>query len=107
MIKNLWNVVKIVCGNHGKDTPDMKIEQLSPKNIQYVCSCCNAITVDDYDKVIKKISDEIENAEANGVDVNLKYMKWKQRNIDYKILCFKENKIIVSAVNRKIVPVKR
>ena len=106
MIKNLWNVVKVVCGNH-RNTPELVLDRLNLNKMQYICECKNTISVDDYDKVIKKISDEMEKAEALGINTNLKNMKWRARNIDYKIICFKEDKIVVKAVNRKIVPLHR
>lgn len=105
MIKNLWNVVKIVCGNHDDSTPDLVINQLTPKKLQYKCNCSgcrNAISVDDYDNAIKKISDEMEIAEFEGSSVDLKNMKWKSRGVDYKIICFKNDKIVVRAVNKKV-----
>lgn len=106
MIKNLWNVVKVVCGNHGNNTPDMELTHHTQKVLQYSCTCpdCrNSITVDDYDNVIKKISDEIETAEMEGDNVNLKNMRWKKRYIDYRVICFKEDKIVVTAINKKTI----
>lgn len=108
MIRNLWNVVKIVCAKHS-NTPELVLTQITPKKIQYVCmnkeddKCCkNYITVEDYDGVIKKITEEIEKAEFSGSIVNLKNYSWTARNIVYKILCFKEDKIVVQALNKKV-----
>lgn len=104
MIKNLWNAVKVVCANHDGSTPDLVLTSETHKKLVYKCNCdgCNnTITVDDYDNIIKKISDKIEADDMEGIDTNLKNMKWKSKDIHYKIICFKNDKIVVTALNKR------
>lgn len=101
MIKNIWNSVRIVCADH-TDTPEMEI---SPKQkyIQYVCpKCNNHISADDFEKVIQFLMKKMEEAEFNDELVDLTNVKWTARKTEYKVLCFKNDKIVVSADNRKI-----
>lgn len=102
MIKNLWNVVKITCANH-QNTPEMRLTNVG-KRLVYVCDCeqCNnKITTDDYENAIKKISTEIEKAEQEDEIVNLKNFKWVHKNVEHKIICYKENKIVLATHNKK------
>lgn len=101
MIRNIWSSVKIVCAEH-TDTPKMEISQ-KQNYIQYVCpKCSNHISVDDFEKVIQFLTKKIEEAEFNDEIVDLTNVRWTARNIKYNVLCFKSDKIVVSADNRKI-----
>lgn len=102
MVKNLWNIVKITCANHN-NTPEMKLSNTG-KRLLYICECegCNnKITIDDYENALKKISSEIEIAEQQDEIVNLKNYKWVQKNVSHKIICYKENKIVLATLNKK------
>ena len=106
MITNMWNQVKLICGNNHEKMYDMEINQ-SGKALNYICSkkiecnCINCISITDFEKVIKHISNEIETAEMNNQIADLTNVKFKINNINYKILKHKTNKILVEVLNKK------
>ena len=91
-ISGSWENTKLICKNHGEDLPnEMKLEQVG-KKLVYLCpcyykenrkegekQCTNKLYLTDYEKMLEHVADEIIKGDQNGVLVNLKNHKWKNR----------------------------
>ena len=122
MVKNSWNNVTLVCGNHGSDhTNIMAIKEYLGNSLDsafYSCpeyrsiyakeqdgkrSCNNRLSVGDFEKMLMHLY-EMSLDENGPEDVNLTGYKWKTRNgISYEVLEHTvDGKFTVKVLNHKV-----
>ena len=117
MIKNLWKNTKFYCGVHS--TPvEFQYQHgnvLNPNaTMFYSCpkyypdnrdaterACTNKLSFDDAEQIIRKLSDKIEEDEANGVLFNYTNYSFKHKTIEVKVLSYSDSKIKLSIINKK------
>lgn len=109
-IKNSWNILKLVCGNHGEDHSIALQIQSGPHSLFYACPkyhaenrsagehpCFNRLTLKDYEKILSHISDLMMGDEVLCLD----NYKWKTKNgIECKVLSCTAEEIVIEVVNR-------
>lgn len=106
MLLNLWNLIDLRCGNHEEDFPKMELDK-STHSVFYGCTCTerkceNRVSIDDYDKLIAKITKDIESAEFKNEMPDLTGNKYVIRGIIYKVYKHKQDKIVIDVVNNKV-----
>lgn len=112
MIKGLWDKIKLVCGNH-PDSDNMVMEirkgafspfYACPKYTQNIYNggdyCLNRITLVDYEKMISHIAEEVNDMIENDEVPNLQNLKWTRNGVEFKILVYTNNEIVVSVLNK-------
>lgn len=127
MIVNLWQRVKLHCGNHDGDAPLMEPHAAadsntarslygnSAMNMFYSCPkyypenrgdgepCCrNHISMKEFETMLDKISGELEKAQKNDMTCDLKGLQWKSKSgVVYMVTKHKEDEIDVTCINTK------
>lgn len=100
MIKNLWNLTKLNCGNGHEELIPMEL-QPKGKELIYKCPHCkNYITVKEFEKIINKISKMIFDAEMNNEMANFSNYKWTEKGIKIQIIEHEDDNFIITAKNR-------
>lgn len=112
MIKNIWNMIEVYCGNNHKEEQKMEIQN-GMYQMFYACpkyhienrnpeerACNNRISMDDYEYMVSTISKLLEEAEMNNSSINLKNYKWTKKNIEYVITEHTNDKIKVYMRNK-------
>lgn len=105
MILNLWNLVVLRCVNHSEEKPHKMELKKTTHSIIYGCNkeeCKNEISVDDFDKLISKLTKDIENAEFNNEIPDLTGNKYTIRGVIYKVAKYKTDYIVVDVLNKKV-----
>ncbi len=117
MIKGLWENVTLYC-NHRHETPVEMVVEQGPKTVFYACpkyheynreegekACANFLYLNEYEKMLTKISSLFEEADKEGEILNLTNYKWTENGVDFEIFEHKKingkDKIKVKMVNRK------
>ncbi len=111
MIQNLWQNIKIVCGNCASHTP---LEPKIAESLFYSCPkyydfnrnpderpCGNRISGIDYERMVDHISKRLEEASLNFEKLWMQGYTFKIKNIEFKVLQHTDTEIIVSVVNKK------
>lgn len=111
MITNIWNDIEVYCPRHDELIP-LEI-QTGSKVLFYACpkympdkreknetACRNFIYLNEYEKMINKISSMLEEAQLNNEIVDLTGEKWTDNGIDFEIFEH-DKKIKVKMLNRK------
>lgn len=113
-IIKFWDTLSFICGNHEDNDHEMVLNQTT-RGINYVCpscleqtepykkKCMNAISIDDYEGVIKYVTNEITEALDNNELINLTHLQWKKKNVEYEVIEHNINKIKIRALNKKLV----
>ena len=116
MIKGLWSIIKVYCCDfeRHKEAVELEVVQSGFNGYFYACpkyhdwsrengerQCTNRISPVEYEKMINKISDMMEEAELNNEIIDLTGYKWKQKGIHFEIKKFDKNEIIVYMLNPK------
>lgn len=113
-IIKFWDSLSFICGNHADNDHVMVLNQ-TIHGINYVCpsclketepyqrKCMNSISIDDYDGVIKYITNEITESLDNNELINLTHHKWKKKNVEYEVLEHTDKQLKIKALNRKMV----
>lgn len=112
MIKNIWKTVKVYCGSDHDELTELEVEQ-GMYQLFYACprykrenrgdnerACNNRISIDDYEGMIKHVSDLLEEAELNGSMLNLTNYTWKRKGITFKIIEHTKDKIAITMLNK-------
>ena len=110
MIQNLWNDIKIVCGNCKTHTP---LEPKIAESLFYSCPkyydfnrtpderpCGNRISGIDYERMVDHISKKIQEASLNFEKIWFQGYTFKIKNIEFKVLSHKDDEIIVTVLNK-------
>lgn len=113
MITNLWNNIELYCCHRHDEPIKMEVQQ-GPKTIFYACpkyhednrddeekACRNFLYLNEYEKMLNKISDLLYKAEMNNVKDNLEHYKWSENGVDFEIFSHVGDKIKIKMVNRK------
>lgn len=116
MIKGIWNMIDVYCGDKTKHKvlPKLEVVQGVFNGYFYNCpkykeenrtpderKCCNRISPVEYEKMIDHISKLLEDAEMNNEKINLTGYTWKSHGIQFEIFEHTDNKIKVSMLNPK------
>lgn len=128
MIINLWQKVRLYCGNHeGADLPLMTPHDQASSatarslygnnsmNMFYSCPkyypdnrkdgepCCrNHISMKEFEQMLGKISDEYEKAQKADMTCDLTGLQWKSKNgTQYRIRKQNDDEIDVVCLNEK------
>ena len=120
MIKNIAKKIHIYCGCHGEkdrimlephepSSPGMSMFYACPKYYpenreEYEQACANRLSVSDYEKMIVKISDILEEALGKRAVINLRGMQWSNGNgVYFKIVGHdsKSGDIDVFVINKR------
>ena len=112
MIKNLWQTIELVCGNHAE--PTIKLEPKVAESLFYSCpkyydfnrtpderACGNRISGVDFERMVAHISEKLETAALNFEHIWLQGYTFKIKQLEFKILEHTDKKIVVSVINRK------
>ena len=112
MIKNLWKIVKVYCGNDHDELVELEIEN-GMYQLFYACPkykeqnrkenervCNNRISIDDYHTMINHVSDLIEEAELKNENLNLTNYIWKRKGTTFKIIEHSKEKIAITMLNK-------
>ena len=115
MIKNLWNIIHLWCGN-GHSEPVEMILRPGPNSSFYSCpkyypeyrtehdkACKNHIGPYDLEKFVDHIGDIILEGIKTNTEVNLKGYKWKYKSFEFTILKHNSERIDVLVLNKKAV----
>ena len=115
MIKNLWNITEVVCGCHGDVNPSMTLKT-GHRSMFYSCpkyypegrepgelACVNHLSTDDFQKILDKISSEIENSLVFGQSMSLLGLKFTVKTIDVKIISYSDEKIVIQIKNKNAI----
>lgn len=115
MVKNSWNNVILVCGNHGDDHSHEMVLKQGPHSLFYSCpeyksifgddhegrSCNNRLTLVDYEKMLDALQDA---ATGNGIeDTDLTGFRYTSKGVDYRVLEHTGGKMKVLMLNRKAI----
>lgn len=131
MIINLWQKIRLFCGNHeemeGKSYPHMTPHAAaesetaramygnSTMNMFYSCpkyypdgrdenepACRNHISMKEFEGMLDKIASEIEKAQRNDTVTDLVGMRWKSKSgVEYRIIRSDDEHIDVVCLNPK------
>lgn len=130
MVVNLWEKVRLYCGNHEK-VDGVKLPHMTPheagssatsvglygNNMKmfYACpryypsereegepACRNHISMKEFENMLSFISGEIEKANRNDEMVDLVGLSWKSKNgVQFEITKYNDNHIDVVCLNPK------
>lgn len=112
MIKNLWSNTNLFCGNH-EEQIEMHCKT-GPKSVFYACpeyekkyqgkrACPNRLSIDDYEGILKCISEKIESDTASHVQTDLTNWKFNYRQVECKIMKQHPNgHIDIQVLNKKV-----
>lgn len=116
MIKNLWKQIEVVCGHHGDDHSNKMYLKQGPSSLFYACpkyypenrqpgeaGCANRVNLVDFEKIVDKITEEIENAEMQGQQICLNNVTFKVRYTEVMVLKHTKEKIVLKLVNKQAV----
>lgn len=116
MIKGIWNMIEVYCGDKTKHNEPIQLEVVQGvyNGYFYNCpnykeenrkqgerKCCNRISPVEYEKMIDHISGLLEDAEMNSEKINLNGYKWKNRGVLFEVFEHTENKIKIYMLNPK------
>ena len=118
MIPKIWNKISIVCGCHKHPVPMEPHDGKDGKDMFYSCpkyyeenrdygekACGNRLSIRDYEKIVKHISDILEETYKNRGTICLTGLKWKDNSIEYEVIEHSGSKIIVAVKNNRIISV--
>lgn len=128
MIANLWEKVRLICGNHDKD----KIVYMEPHaassssvmqglygnaamNMFYACPkyypdkreegetlCRNHISLKEYEGMLDYLSSIIEEVEADGGSIDLVGEKWKsKKGVEFEVVYQDATHIDIRCIDRR------
>ena len=113
MIKNLWSNVELYCGYRHEEPIKMEIQQ-GATTVFYACpkyheenreeeerACRNFLYLNEYEKMLKKISDTLYKSEMENIKENLENYKWSENGVDFEIFYHKGDDLRVKMINRK------
>lgn len=105
-------MVKVYCGADHDELTELEVEN-GMYQLFYACprykrqnraenekACNNRISIDDYEGMIKHISDLLEEAELNGTSLNLTNYTWKKKGITFKVIEHTKDKIAITMLNK-------
>ncbi len=117
MITNVWNNIRIFCGNHGEDfsiemTPHEGADGLDmfyscpkyyPENrTESERPCGNRITINEYKDMVEHLSKMIEDAEIQYQKLDLAGYKWRsKRGVAYMVFRHTKKHIDVLVYNKQ------
>lgn len=112
MVKNIWKMIKVYCGNNHDELLELQVEN-GMYQLFYACpryhienrapgerACNNRISIDDYENMISTVSNLIEEAEMNNQTINLTNYKWTKKNIEFKIFEHTKDSIKIFMKNK-------
>ena len=110
MIKNIWAITKVYCGNH--DEPIEMQFKSGPQSVFYACpeydnkykggkACPNRVSYSQVDDLLKKISDIIETHAMEGSDIDLTNYQFTHKMLQCRVLEHKPTSLKISVINRK------
>ena len=113
MVKNLWKQIEVICGNHDSDFPKMYLKE-GHRSMFYACpkyypdnhsaserACKNNVSTDEFQKILQRLADEIEDQMYFGGNVSLQNMKFTIKSIYIEVVSHKDDKIIIKVKNIK------
>lgn len=113
MVKNLWKQVLIVCGNHGEPENVMSLKT-GHRSMFYSCpkyypearepgerACKNHVSVDDFEKILGRLSKEVEELMISGQKPCLKNLKYKVKTIEVEVMKHSDNCLVLKVLNKK------
>jgi hypothetical protein len=116
LIKGIWDMVEVYCGDTIKHSEPQKLEIVQGvfNGYFYNCpkyrdenreegerKCCNRISPVEYEKMIDHISKLLEDAEMNNQITNLVGYKWKKNGVMFEVTEHKNEKIKINMLNPK------
>ena len=116
MIKGLWETVEVYCNNLSRHSEPVKLEIVENGYNGYFHACPNYHSFDsskgekqctnrlspiEYEKMLKHISDLIEEADKNNEVCDLTGYKWKQKGVSFEVAEYSQNKIKIYMLNPK------
>ena len=118
MIRNIWKMVQLQCGNHKKPIPFYVYE--GSNTPFYACpkymlkddnhpdghekdepGCSNRVSFDVARHFVEKISDILQEDIDNDTITDLTGLKMSYRGVDAQVTYQSDSKIILSVVNKK------
>ena len=115
MIKNLWNTTEVVCGCHGEVRPTMTLKT-GHRSMFYSCpkyypegrepgelACVNHLSTDDFQRVLDKLSSEIEKNLVFGQSMSLTGLRFTIKTIDIKVVSHSDDKIVIEVTNKNAI----
>ena len=112
MVKNLWNKIRIVCGNHENNFPEMTLKT-GHRSMFYSCpkyypenrnsneyACVNNVSTEDFEKILEKLSEEINEQMIFGTTPNLLNLKFKIKNIEITVIEHTDKSITIKILNK-------
>lgn len=116
MIRDSWNKVILICGNHGEDhTHVMQLKQ-GPHSLFYSCpeyksiygtdhdgrSCNNRLTLVDFEKMLDYLIEQTYlSGDLNGTD--LRGLVWEKNGVRYEVLNQEHDVYTVLMKNQKAI----
>ena len=87
MISNVWEKLELYCGNgHEEKAVAMEINQ-KRSGVVYACPCCeNFLTVKDVEKMLDRVADVINSADAENEMLDIKNLSFRVGQCDYRVI---------------------
>lgn len=101
MVGNIWSLVNLYCANNHQSPSQMTLMPIG-KKFYYTCPLCkNKITVQQFEKALDVVSDELTEGAMNNSEVNLMNFSWKKNFLSFHIFNFENEKIDIEVLNRE------
>lgn len=116
MVLRKWGIICLLCGNHGEDySNEMTLREgkegmapfwACPKYVSIYSgqgghSCNNRLYYNDFEKMLNKVTNE--KFTDDGDEVSVIGLKWKEKNVEYKVIGEKDGKVQVVATNHRVI----
>ena len=115
MIEGSWDMLQLVCGNHGDDLETKMILKEGPKSMFYACpkhihvyqehaggtACTNRLSQEDFLEALEFL--QKESGMGTPFVADLTGMSWSRNGIEYEVLSQENNVFTVKMLNKKAI----